>query len=130
MFSSLGSQNTQESMMQKFWVLNAIEKITKMDEYTSQVQQAQTEDGKYTVKVAHQSFMNLITADNRGQNNEHVVFGTSVLLNKFALIFVNFAARDFPNYWQTQFQDLFSLLKQPNIDAKYTLQVISKFFHF
>ena len=128
MFAQLGgSQQSQEVTMQKFWVLNSIEAILKMPEYETQVQQA-TDGQKMKVHVVHQGFMSFLVNSNRDPaTGEHLVFSQSIIANKFALIFVRLACRDFPQYWNTQFSDLFSLLQQPSIDQKYRLQLISKF---
>lgn len=101
-----------------------------MPEYETQVQQAPTADGqKLKVQVVHQSLMSFLVNSCRDQaTGQHLVFGQSVIANKFALIFVRLACRDFPEFWNSQFSDLFSLLQQPNVDQKYRLQLISKCF--
>lgn len=76
-------------MMQKFWVLSAINTITKSPQYVTNVQNVVDGD-KYRVKLGHAALMNLLSASNRFPNGDHIVFGQSIIANKFALIYVNF----------------------------------------
>ena len=131
MFVELESQtqNAQESTMRKVWVLNAIDTILRQPEYVSQVQQAPSADGhKSRAQVVHHQLMSLLGAANRAPGSgQHRILASSVFTNKFALLFVRFAARDFPAYWNTQFSELFGLLHQGNSDQQHILSVISKF---
>lgn len=107
------TQNAQETTMRKVWVLNAIETILRHPEYVPQVQQARSPDGqKSRAQVVHQQFMSLLAASNRAPDTgQHRILYNSVFTNKFALLFVRFAARDFPTHWSTQFSELFDLLQ-------------------